>query len=123
MVEIALAGAPVLVSLAVCLLLIRMLGDRPVETRGMAGLAATVLHMALSLVLPAIVWVAARPDRPVVFALGVLAFYLISLIILVVAIIRWLQASSLRATGGSPGPGESPDGPELERNSRSEKQL
>ena len=39
MVEIALAGGPVLVSLAVCLLLIRMLGDRPVETprHGRAG--------------------------------------------------------------------------------------
>lgn len=104
MIEIAMAGASVLSSLAVCLLVMRMLWNRPLETRGMAGLGLTVLHMAFSLVIPAAGWIALRPQRPALFALSVLVFYLVSLIILVVAIIRWLQTGSVQRNGSPNGP-------------------
>lgn len=104
MVEIATAGGAVLFSLVLCLFAMRMLKGRPIETRGMAGLGLTAVHMALSLVLPAICWVAFRPERPLLYTFGVLVFYLISLIILVAAIIRWLRA-------GSPQRDRSPDDP------------
>lgn len=94
MLDAIIGAGAVLLSMGICLLLIRLQKNRPVEARGMAGLAATGAHLMLSLVFPAIAWVLRKPVYPLAFISSVLVFYWLSLIILVVAIIRWLRGAA-----------------------------
>jgi hypothetical protein len=94
--DIVLGAAGVLLSLGVALAVIWSQGSRAVETRGMVGLAATILHLVLSLAVPLAIWAAWRPEHGAAFMLSVLVFYWLSLIILVVAIIRWLRSAPPR---------------------------
>jgi hypothetical protein len=94
MMEVLWAAIVVGVSLALSRLLLHLQsGCRP-ERRAMVGLSTTVVHMVVSLVLTGTLLVVFKSDRPLGFVVGVLAFYLFSLIILVVAIVRWMRAAS-----------------------------
>lgn len=95
-VDIASGGVPVVLALLVCLGLQRLLADRPMESRGVAGLGLSVVLLVLSLCLPALAWLVRPPHHPLAFVASVLVFYWISLMILVLTIIRWLR------TGVSP---------------------
>ena len=97
MLDVILGGGAVLFSLTISLLAIRLLHDRPVADRGMVGLAATVAHLLLSLGLPGVFWILRKPVSPLAFISSVLVFYWLSLIILVVAIIRWLRGAAAGA--------------------------
>lgn len=91
--DVLLASLSVLLSLVIALCILRSYRGRAQTNGAMVGLALTVLHMILSLVLPAIAWIARAPSRPVVYLLTVLVFYWVSLIILVMIVIRWMRRS------------------------------
>lgn len=93
MIEAQWALLAVGISLILSLGLIAWQRSRPLESRGMIGLAATGIHLMLSLILAAAIWITVQPDRPAVFAFSVLIGYWLSLIALVVAIIRWIRSS------------------------------
>jgi len=85
--------AGVLLSLALCLMLIWVQQGRSADSRGFAGLAVSGLHLILSLALPALIWMVRKPVSPLAFVLSVLVFYWVSLIILVLTIIRWIRGA------------------------------
>lgn len=94
MMEVLWAAISVGASLALSLLLLHLRsGCRP-EKRAMVGLGTTVVHMVVSLVLTGTLLVVLKSPQRLGFVVSVLAFYLFSLIILVVAIVRWMRAAS-----------------------------
>ena len=93
MLDAMLGAGAVLLSLAMSLALLRLQKHRAVDTRGMVGLAITVVHLFGSLALPGVIWVFFKPATQLSFILSVLVFYWLSLIFLVMAIIRWLRAA------------------------------
>jgi hypothetical protein len=101
--DIVLGAVGVLISLGISVGILWSQMWRSVETRGMVGLAVTMVHLVLSLVIPGLIWAAWRPDETLWFFLSVLVFYWVSLIILVMAIIRWLRSAPARpATAPDP---------------------
>ena len=91
---VLLAGAAVGVSLAICLAVLLLQKDRPVDSRGMVGLGCTVIHLLATLILAGCCWLAGwvpGGGSPLPFVIGLLAFYWLSLIILVLLIIRWIK--------------------------------
>lgn len=97
MVDVVLGAVAVLVSFAISYGIIALQRHRPAETRGMMGLAATGVHLMLSLALPAGVWMAHKPASPLMFVGSVLVFYWLSLIILTLTIVRWLRAETVQS--------------------------
>lgn len=105
LLDIASAAAAVLLALALSLLALRVFSSRPIESRGMIGLAISVALLLLALAFPALLWIIRPPGHPLTFVLSVLFFYWFSLIILVLTIIRWLRhgpSPLARAAGGEP---------------------
>ena len=94
MKEMLLAAAAVGLSMAVSMWLLRLQQDKPLDRRGVTGLGVTGVHMILSLVLAALVMTSGEVGRLVTFIAGILVFYWISLIILVVAIVRWIRGDA-----------------------------
>jgi len=88
----------VIISLCIALALLRIKWHIPLVKRGAVGLGLTVLHLILSMGLPLVIWGLFRPENTLAFMLSMLAFYLLSLIILVLAIIRWLLTAPLQPT-------------------------
>lgn len=106
MMDAVLGAAAVLVSLMISFSLLRMQKHRSVETRGVAGLAITVVHLFGSLALPALAWIVFKPTSQLSFILSVLVFYWVSLIVLVVTIIRWLRAAAGAAASSGASAGD-----------------
>ena len=91
---VLLYGLVVGVSLGVCLAVLLWQKDRPADGRGLVGLGCTVIHMAGTLILAGSCWWAGWLNQgggPLPFIFGVLAFYWLSLIILVLIIVRWIK--------------------------------
>ena len=95
MTDVMLGAVAVLLSMAACLAGLWLAKDRPVESRGMIGLAATGAHLMLSLAVPALVWIVRKPSAPLAFVISVLFFYWLSLIIMVIVIIRWIRGAQV----------------------------
>ena len=72
--------------------------DKPVDVRGISGLGFTAVHLFGTLILAAVIWSAGLVTRPLPFALSMLCFYWLSLIVLVLSIIHWIRRGFAVAT-------------------------
>lgn len=97
MLDAMLGAGAVLGSLLISLAILRTQKHRSADTRGIAGLGISVVHLLLSLALPALVWIVFKPVSQLSFILSVLVFYWLSLIVLVMTIIWWLRAAASAA--------------------------
>jgi hypothetical protein len=97
--ELIAAVAICIVSGEVALMPAAMLRNSDPATVSQAGLAGTVIHMFLTLLLAAIAWISKVLVNKQLFLFMLLAFFWVSLIVLVVAMIRLVRGSAVKRAG------------------------